>query len=203
MTPTRMLLEPRRREGDDAMPERPNDRKMKELILYLAQKSECDAAFGAVKLNKLLFFADFLAFQNFGKSITGHEYQKLKHGPAPRRLLPIQNALENDGSIRIVPTEYHGKTQNRCVAVRDPVMSDFDSEEIALVDQIIAEFSEKNAAFVSDLSHRFAGWKLAEECETIPYVVALVGCRGPTTGEIEAGKALADRAAKCLLEDET
>ncbi len=183
------------------MPKTPNDRKMKELILYIAQKSENDSAFGAVKLNKLLFYSDFLAFQNFGKSITGHEYQKLKHGPAPRRLLPIQNALENEGSIRIIPTEFHGKIQNRCVATREADMSEFDSEEIALVDQIIAELSEKNAACVSDQSHKFVGWKLAEEGETIPYEVALVGWRGPTTNEIEFGKALAGRAAKCLKDE--
>ncbi len=33
----------------------PNDQKLKELILYKADKSEMDLKFGAIKLNKILF----------------------------------------------------------------------------------------------------------------------------------------------------
>jgi hypothetical protein len=38
-----------------------DDRKMKELILYLASKSEDDPRFSSTKLNKLLFYCDFEA----------------------------------------------------------------------------------------------------------------------------------------------
>ena len=34
--------------------------KFRELILYIAQESEGDPNFGATKLNKILFFCDFL-----------------------------------------------------------------------------------------------------------------------------------------------
>ncbi len=54
----------------------PDDIKLRELVLYLATLSEGDATFGKVKLNKLLFYADFNAYLKFGKPITGHEYQK-------------------------------------------------------------------------------------------------------------------------------
>lgn len=43
---------------------------------------------------------------------------------------------------------------------------------------------------MSDLSHNFAGWKLANIGEEIPYCVALVGNREPTPEEIEYGKTL-------------
>ena len=55
---------------------KPDDNKLRELVLYIAVLSEGDPAFGKVKLNKLLFFADFTAYLSFGKPITGHEYQK-------------------------------------------------------------------------------------------------------------------------------
>jgi hypothetical protein len=57
--------------------------------LLIATRSEGDEPFGAVKLNKLLFYADFFAYVKFGECITGQEYQKLAQGPAPRRMLPV------------------------------------------------------------------------------------------------------------------
>ena len=49
-----------------------DDRKMKELILYLAARSEDDPRFSSTKLNKLLFYCDFTAYRQLGRSITGH-----------------------------------------------------------------------------------------------------------------------------------
>jgi hypothetical protein len=43
-----------------------------------------------------------------------------------------------------------------------------------VVDEVIAELSSMNAAQVSDLSHRDAGWQLVDEGETIPYELAVV-----------------------------
>ena len=58
--------------------------KFREPLLYVAHKSERDPSFGATKLNKLLFIADFLSYAKAGKSITGQPYVKLKNGPAPK-----------------------------------------------------------------------------------------------------------------------
>lgn len=86
----------------------PDDKKLAEAILYISKKSEGDESFGATKLNKLLFYSDFMAFGKLGEPITGQDYQKLEHGPAPRHLLPIQNALVQERAIRVEPVEYHG-----------------------------------------------------------------------------------------------
>ena len=45
--------------------------RFRELILYCALKSETHRFFGATKLNKCLFYADFLAYRALGSSITG------------------------------------------------------------------------------------------------------------------------------------
>jgi hypothetical protein len=39
-----------------------DEQKMKELILYISQKCADDTKFGATKLNKILYFSDFLAY---------------------------------------------------------------------------------------------------------------------------------------------
>ena len=48
---------------------KPDDRKLAEMILLIAKRSEGDPAFGAVKLDKLLFHCDFSAYLTYGTPI--------------------------------------------------------------------------------------------------------------------------------------
>jgi len=151
-----------------------DDSKFKELLLFICRRSEGDEPFGATKLNKLLFFADFMAYRKLGKSITGHRYQKLDNGPAPQALLPIRNQLEEEGAIALGERDYHGHVQKRIFARRDPDLAGFTPEEIDIVTGLIQEYWGRTATQLSDLSHEFRGWQLAEDGEDIPYEVALV-----------------------------
>jgi hypothetical protein len=153
---------------------RPNDRKLKELILFVCQRSLTDPRFGATKLNKLLFFADFAAYVKLKQAITWQPYQKLEHGPAPRRVVPALQELQEAGDLAQATHNYFGKPQIRSVALRDAELSLFTAEEIALVTELIEHFWDKNATEMSDLSHEFGGWKIAKDGDVIPYEVALL-----------------------------
>ncbi len=159
------------------------ERKMREMILYVCKESADDPAFGATKLNKILFFADFLAYELHGKAITGMEYQKLPYGPAPRLLMPIHRELESRGELVIEMRPCGSKMQKRSVAQRDPNTSVFSKDELELLNEVIHQLTNRNATEVSRLSHRFSGWDLAEEGETIPYEVALIDDPGPLSPE--------------------
>jgi hypothetical protein len=152
----------------------PNDDKFRELVLFLAEKSTGDRPFGAIKLNKLLFYVDFIAYLTLGEAVTNHKYQKLENGPAPRAFLPLTKKMEQKGEIAYRVENYFGKEKRRMVALRDPDLSGFSGEEVALIDNVVAEFWGKNATEMSEMSHEFIGWKLAEIGEDIPYDVALV-----------------------------
>lgn len=163
------------------------DARLRELILLIAMRSEGDEPFGAVKLNKLLFYADFLSYVKFGESITGQEYQALVNGPAPRRMVPVLTRMQRDEVLAIRENDYYGKNQQRAFALQDPDISQFDYAEMELVDKVIKHFWGKNATEMSIESHHFVGWKLAKQGETIPYSVALVGSREPTPAERKRG----------------
>jgi Protein of unknown function (DUF4065) len=152
-----------------------DDKKMKELVLYLATKSEKDPRFSSTKLNKLLFYCDFAAFRRFGRSITGHSYQKLPFGPAPKAMLPILDRMKKDGECVEIEREHFGYTQKRVMALRPPKVSLLSSDELYLADRIVEDLWENNAAEVSHLSHDFIGWKAAGLNETIPYETVFVG----------------------------
>jgi len=159
------------------------DAKLSELILFISERSEGDERFGAVKLNKILFYADFAAYLIIGKSITGQEYQRLDNGPAPRRLLLVRNKLVAAGHLAIRKIEYFNQTQDRPFALREADLSAFTAEQIGLVTQIIDENWKQNATQISLRSHEFHGWEDAESGETIPYEIALLSKREPSTNE--------------------
>ena len=119
-----------------------NEEKLRELILYIAHKSKSDPRFGAVKLNKLLYYADFTAYRLLGKSITGAEYQHLSEGPAPRRGLPARERLRRDKSIDLVyEPSIVGEPLHRIIPKRKPYPI-FSKEERVIVNKIIQEFSQ-------------------------------------------------------------
>lgn len=58
--------------------------RLRELVVYISEKSEHDQHCGATKLNKILYHSDFRAFERFGVPLTGASYFRLPKGPAPR-----------------------------------------------------------------------------------------------------------------------
>lgn len=177
---------------------RPNDAKLRELILLVAEYCQKDPRFGAIKLNKLLFHADFCAFLTHGEPITGQQYFALKQGPAPRRLKPITESMKKKGELAYQDVLYFGRLQKRPVALRSPNVSLFSGVEINLVRQTVERFWDLTATEISDQSHLFLGWKVARLGETIPYNTALVSRRLPTPEERTYGLSLKGLATEHL-----
>lgn len=173
-----------------------DDIKLKELILYISKKSENDPKFGAVKLNKILFYADFMMYFNRGKAITNQEYMKLDKGPVPRKLLPIRDELIANKEAILQEKRYFKFSQQRLIPLREPELDLFSGEEIAIVDEIIDILKDENAKSASDLSHQFLGWKAAKDKETIPYQTAYLSNEKLTDEEIEYGLKVAERLSK-------
>src|ERR1700689_1459638 len=104
---------------------RPNDEKLRELILLISEWSQVDPKFGAIKLNKLLFHADFSAFLTTGEPITGQEYFALEQGPAPRHLKPVTEKMKKSGVLAYQEVSYFGHPQKRPIALRPPDLKMF------------------------------------------------------------------------------
>ncbi len=152
-----------------------DEEKLAELILYVAEKIQSDRTAGATKLNKYLYFADFSAVRKLGHPITGAEYQRLRHGPAPRRLPPVRDRLVRNGEARRERRpDGLGYVHDDLIPERQPRTELFAAEELRVVDEVIETLREMSATQVSELSHREAGWQLVDEGETIPYELAFV-----------------------------
>jgi len=146
--------------------------KFTELVVYVARRLEDDPAGGAVKLNKVLFFAEFAHMRAAGRPITGAEYQKLENGPAPRRLLPVRERLIARGEAELHTETYLGRTQKRLVAHREADLTCFTADELKAVDEALAELRGRSASDVSQLSHDEIGYQMVNDGDTIPYEAA-------------------------------
>lgn len=165
--------------------------RFRELIVYISKQSAKDPHFGATKLNKILYYSDFTAYERFGVPLTGVEYFKLKAGPAPRALLPVRSALVREGAIRIDKAPVGHYEQHRTVALREPVLEHFTADEIHLVDEVIKDLWSQNASEVSDASHDIR-WRLLNMQDLLPYEFAFLSNEPVTEAEIERTRELAE-----------
>lgn len=175
-----------------------NNDKFKELLLYVATKLEFKPL-GAVKINKIPFYSDFLAFANFGSPITGAKYIRKPLGPVASQMVPaVQELVEEKAAIeKEVYAPVYDK-QRRLLALRKADLSKFTSDEIALVDEIIEICKDSTGKDMSELSHDFPGWQLIPANEEIPYSTISIP-RDPiplTQKEMDYGKKVAARLSK-------
>ena len=162
-----------------------NAEKLKGLVLYVADRSRDDPYFGATKLNKILYYADFRAYRELGHSITGADYQKLPEGPAPRELMRARQQLLNEGRITIEHRPVFNYIQQRIVPVKpiENPESLFSPDELAIVDDVLFSLRGKTGTEVSEMSHAEAGWKLVDYYQSIPYKTAWIAPKGEEPNE--------------------
>lgn len=168
-----------------------NPRKFNELIVYIARRLGPEAALGRVKLAKLLMASDFGAYERFGRPITGATYEKWEQGHLPQELTLADRDLVAQGAISVEDEDYYGKTLRRVTAHRDPDMSDFTEDELAVIEMAIQRFGHETASRLSELSHRELGWRLAGWKEPIPYRTVFLGAGGVSEADLRRGKELA------------
>lgn len=178
-----------------------DERKFREMVIYIAEKSRRDPRFGATKLNKILFCADFTAHRELGRSISGAQYRHLSEGPVAAELPSITTKLSAAGEVAISESYAGAFLQKRIIPQRRADLSVFSDAELAIIDKIIGELWSLGAKQVSELSHGEPAWRLTREGETIPYRTAWLSAEPLTNEQIEAGREIAERHS--LLESPT
>jgi hypothetical protein len=151
--------------------------RFENLVLYLASRSTDDEGYGKVKLNKLLFRADFEAFRLLGASITGEEYKRQEHGPVAAHLPSLLRRFEERGVltvdeipagpyVRLVPVLGEGHAPNPEV---------FSKEEREIIERALDELRLHGAKSVSKWSHEESvGWRLTETDKVIAYETSVI-----------------------------
>lgn len=155
--------------------------RFENLVLYLAERSQgVDEGYGKVKLNKLLFRADFEAYRLLGVSITGEEYKREELGPVAAHLPSLLTRFERKGVLSILEVP-KGPYVRQVPVVQQGHQSDptiFSDEERAIIHHTLEELREHGAKAVSDWSHENSvGWRVKKTGKVIPYSSAPLSIR--------------------------
>lgn len=170
-----------------------NGAKFKELVLLFAERSSQDEGFGMVKLNKLLWRADFEAYRIHGRPITGETYERQEFGPVARHLPIALDQLAAKGYIfwRRAGSEPYVRSVPTPLESADTSL--FTPQELAGVEGVLAELAAHGGKSVSDWSHEnFVGWRVRKDGDEIPYSSTILSLRDLP---LERREALAARIA--------
>jgi len=160
--------------------------KFKSLVHYVCWRCMDDpSTLGYVKLNKILWAADFAAYYEHGAAITGAGYVKRQYGPAPRAIVPVLKELEADRAVIARDTIFHGFSKKEFVVLHAPDTSAFSQTDLAIVDSAIKLICEEHTAkSISAQSHDHV-WQAASDGEEIPYFTIFSVPGDITTDELE------------------
>ena len=153
-------------------------KRAKDVVHYICAQCRDSRKFGAVKLNKILWYADTLFYAHAGQSFTGLHYIKKRLGPVPRDLPIILDQMKKDNIITVEsadpslpPSKYNAWVFQ---AIGQPDIDSFSPEEKELLDIVIADIRDNHTSnSISELSHNWA-WDIAETGEEIPVGTCLI-----------------------------
>ena len=132
-------------------------RRFAEMVLHVAGRLQDDSA-GVTKLNKVLFFAEFTHLRRRQRVISGCEFRKLPHSPAPRQLLPVRKKLIASGAAELVEErDFLGRPQHRLIPSRAANLEVFTEEEPQTIEDVLDQLVGMTGTQVSELSHQEPG----------------------------------------------
>ena len=144
----------------------PNFEKITEMVVYFSDKLSPFKT----KMNKLLFYADFLMFKQSCFSISGMRYKAIEMGPVPINFQSIFEYLANKDEIDIFTTEFpQGYIGEQFKAKNDrPFRVELFSEnELNVLEKVANVFKPTSTNEMIELSHLEEAWKKNEKNKSV------------------------------------
>ena len=159
-------------------------RKLKATIHYVCEKAHADPEkLDGIKLNKVLWYSDCMAYLARGRPITGAKYMRKQHGPVAKHNQAALDSLEADGSLMRGRSAEGGKWPTRFDLIQEVDKSVFDGEELAIIDSVFKYVVLENSAMeISEQSHGEI-WRLAANDEPLPLYTVFAEGRGKVREE--------------------
>jgi uncharacterized phage-associated protein/DNA-binding transcriptional regulator YiaG len=134
---------------------KPDFEKVSQVIAYFNDKVELFKT----KLNKLLFYADFIMYKRTGHSITGIRYRAIPYGPVPVEYEKLYLKLQDDQKINIVEVGFDNGNYGELIRSNQKAEFEIFSEtEIKVLEDIVNKFKGLTTKQVVDISHNELAW---------------------------------------------
>jgi len=136
-----------------------------EMVVYFAGTS----GVFRTKLNKLLFYADFLSFKQSAVSISGAPYLAFQRGPVPYHYDWITDDLEQLGELQTTEWASGEKSGEIISALRPVEVSVFSEPERRVLEFVRAHFAHATSKELTELSHAEAAYAETAPRQMISY----------------------------------
>lgn len=135
-----------------------NKEKLANILVFYIEN--CKSQFNdRLKLNKLLFYTDFLSYKLSGLSITGLCYRAIQYGPVPTFYDNIYASLENEEVILSNwIKDNDGSAKEHFKTERHFDINLFNETEKTIIECISANFKNTSSWDLVDLSHKEKAW---------------------------------------------
>ena len=128
--------------------------RLKNIVLFFIDR--CNGVFNT-KMNKLLFYTDFLSYKMRGMGMTGLAYKAIQYGPVPQRWDLVYGLIDEVSSEIIAFSS--GYTGVKLCSELQPNMTEFTKEEIGILNAVFEKFKNTPANVISEMSHEENAWK--------------------------------------------
>lgn len=138
--------------------------RLKNIMLYILNK--CGDVW-CTKMNKLLFYVDFLSYRDRGMAMTGLVYRAIDFGPVPDRWERVYSEFAEVKQELHQAGEFVG---SKLKALEDVDVSLFTDEELKVLDAVCFCFGSMSSREISRVSHEEDAWiNHHEKHELIPF----------------------------------
>ncbi len=151
--------------------------KLRNMIVYLTNRLNNVLI---TKLNKLLWYCDFLSFKETSVSISGSRYLCHQYGPVPENYDLIIDIMTRDfpgnpkvlDKREVVFNAQKGIIGDEFVCLVEPDLSIFTKLELIIFDYVCDEFCDHTSSQIKERSHKEAGFVACEVGDIISYEFA-------------------------------
>jgi DNA-binding transcriptional regulator YiaG/uncharacterized phage-associated protein len=133
---------------------KPSFEKVANFVLFFAEKLQPLKT----KLNKLLFYSDFLNFQRTGYAISGCNYRAITLGPVPSHFSELFGLLEDQGYVQVEHEVLERGVGERFVPAKSFDPSLFSEKELQHMAEVAQTFESFKTTEIVNLSHEEQAW---------------------------------------------
>jgi putative zinc finger/helix-turn-helix YgiT family protein len=125
------------------------------------------------KLNKMLWYADFLHYRMYSVSISGATYIHLPFGPVPSKYERHLSSLISNNVVTPQEKKFSDEiTGENLVSEQAPDPGSLPDTALPVLKAVWQRFENMGSACISELSHEEDGYKETQQSEPISYEYA-------------------------------
>lgn len=139
-------------------------KKLKNIMIAILERSK---DVWCTKMNKLLFYVDFLSYRERGMAMTGLTYRAIDYGPVPERWDKIYSQFDEIQQELLHIGDYEGTILRSTTKIEEGVLTE---EELNIINMVCNKLGNCSSREISKISHDESAWKNHhKQLERIPF----------------------------------